>query len=273
MTALQQREESFRARLVSALQEYCARVKLTPPPDGCKLVDLLHYNAEILRSRTGTVLDGGIHFSSAASSSMRVASPNPRKSVASGQSSTDSAGKVKKSGASKGKRSSPSTSPEQDATARVKSDIRARLSPATQRFVAESSEYASATSVMRRLPSPVLNRSRYDSSFSTLRSPSADATMQRSFAVNSMEDLTTSRISGRSLTRPHHGVSETSHVHRARGSSPLLHVHRSHPAATASTEGRSVASTGPVSSTSSVLQDRLREAQKAFAAMRESHQY
>jgi hypothetical protein len=255
---------------VSALQEYCARVKLTPPPDGCKLVDLLHYNAEILRSRTGATLDGGIHFSSAASASKRAASPNPRKNASSGHSSTDSASKPKKSGAARSKRS-PSTSPEQSAPAPVQNDIRARLSPAAQRFVAESNEFT-ATSVVRRLPSPVLNRSRYDSSFSTLRSPSADATMQRSFAVNSMEDLTTSRISGRSLTRPHHAGAEAAHTHSARGTSPLLHVHRPLTAAPA-TGGRSATGTGAVSSTSSVLQERLREAQKAFAAMRESHQY
>lgn len=266
LTAMQQREESFRVRLQQTLQDYCVRVKIAAPPEGCKLVDLLHYNAEILRSRTGTVLDTNIYYGAGGLTGNRSdSSPGPRK----GLSGTESAGKVKSSrsvgSATKrssshggGGKRSQSSSPEESGGKSSKHDIVSRLSPAAQRFVTESSEFASSTAAVRRLPSPVVNRVRYDSSFNTVRSPSVDSTMHRSFAVTSIDDLATSRLSVRSLPNP------------------TLAPSSSTGAASASISRRLDSASGgsqTVSSSSAALQERLREAQRAFAAMREKQSY
>jgi hypothetical protein len=258
LTAMQQREESFRARLQASLHDYCTRLRVAAPPDGCKLVDLLHYSAEILRSRTGSVLDADLRFGPSAAPERRANSPGQRKSTSLSHSGSDSAGKTRagKKGSSGGKRSQ-STSPEEDKSV-TRNEVVRRLSPAAQRFVAESAEFSSSAAAARRLPSPMVGRVRYDSSFNTVRSPSVDTTMHRSFGVTSIDDLATSRLSTRSLPAPAlaPGVSRA-----GRTSSPWLTVRRQN------------SSAQPLSSSSVALQERLREAQKAFAAMRESHNY
>jgi hypothetical protein len=258
---MQQREESFRARLQASLHDYCTRLRVAAPPDGCKLVDLLHYNAEILRSRTGSVLDADLRFGPSAAPERRASSPGQRKSTSSSHSGSDSAVKAGKTRSGKkisgGGKRSQSSSPEEDKSV-TRNDVVRRLSPAAQRFVAESAEFSSSAAAARRLPSPMVGRVRYDSSFNTVRSPSVDTTMHRSFGVTSIDDLATSRLSARSLPAPAlaPGVSRA-----GRTSSPLLTVRRQN------------SSAQPLSSSSAALQERLREAQKAFAAMRESHNY
>jgi len=248
LTALQQREDSFRTRLLASLQEYSQRVKIAAPPDSCKLVDLLHYNAEILRSRTGSVLDG-MHYPTSAAKALSPSLP----------------AKTKKS---EGKKKSPSSSPEVESSSdnnNTRNNIRARMSPASQRFMAESAELASSGA--RRLPSPVVSRVQYDRN---VRSPSADVATRRTVGVTSQstDDLGSSRsaVMARASSRPRE--SRASAV--SYGQSPLLHVSRSS-AGTISLGNSGLGHSS--SSTSNALQERLREAQKAFAAMRESHNY
>lgn len=239
LTALQQREESFRTRLLSSLQEYSHRVRIAAPPETSKLVDLLHYNAEILRSRTGSVLDSSAYYPASASK-LTQSPPDAH------------AKKVKKVE----KKKSPASSPEMETSSGDnRNNIRARLSPAAQRFVAESADFASSGT--RRLPSPVMSRVQYDRN---VRSPSADTAVRRALAVTSSthDDLGVSRSSttGRSSSRLRDSRGSTVSY----GQSPLLHVSRSSAGSSAH-------------SSSNALQERLREAQRAFAAMRESHQY
>jgi len=243
LTALQQREESFRARLLSSLQEYSHRVRIAAPPETSKLVDLLHYNAEILRSRTGSVLDSSSSYYPASASKVVQSPPDAHVK------------KVKKVE----KKKSPASSPEvETSSGDNRNNIRARLSPAAQRFVAESADFVSSSA--RRLPSPVVSRVQYDRN---VRSPSADTAVRRALAVTSTshDDLAASRSSaaGRSSSR----LRDSRGSAVSYGQSPLLHVSRS----SAGSSGSSA------HSSSNALQERLREAQRAFAAMRESHQY
>lgn len=236
-------------RLLSSLQEYCGRVKMTAPPDACKLVDLLHYNADILRSRTGAVLDG----SNAAffSTSQRHQSP-ARSTAVTGHSRSDGTGdggkkhsKTKQSNKD-GKRS-PSTSPElpekrdssagrgSTSDAQRNHSIRNRLSPATQRFVAESNEFSSSASGIRRLPSPVISRVQYSTAAPT-------------DALYGADELATSRGTSRGSVRLRGDA--TAYVR----SPVLLHASRSN------------------TNSAGNLQDRLQESKRAWAAIRESHQ-
>lgn len=255
MTALQQREDSFRTRLLVSLQEYSQRVKIAAPPDSCKLADLLHYNAEILRSRTGSVLDG-MHYPTSVTKTLSPSLREERHAVPT---------KTKKSD---GKKKSPTSSPEVGSSSdnnNTRNNIRARMSPASQRFMAESAELASSGA--RRLPSPVVSRVQYDRN---VRSPSADAATRRAVGVtsHSIDDLGASRsaVSGRASSRPRESCGSAVSY----GQSPLLHVSRSS-AGTISLGNSGLGHSS--SSTSNALQERLREAQKAFAAMRESHNY
>lgn len=253
LTALQQREDSVRSRLLASLQDYCQRVKVAAPPDTSKLVDLLHFNAEVLRSRTGSVLDSSLYYTSnnlTSSPPLRGASEGQGKSVK-GKKSHD------------GSKKSPSSSPEAESSSGDnRNGIRARLSPASKRFVAQSVDFASSTGT-RRLPSPVVSRVSYDHN---MRSPSADTAIRRTLAAHpsSSDDLGASRTSatGRSSSRLRDS-SRGSAV--SYGQSPLLHVSRG------STSTSSTSHTS--SSSSNALQERLKEAQRAFAAMRESHKY
>lgn len=206
-----------------------------------------------------------------------------RNNSSSGTSTHDSASKLTKKNTKRNtdSRKSPSTSsPDQQgytsnsggggsgSKSRSENNLRERLSPAAQRFVAESSDFTASTSVMRRLPSPVLTRhssssrntnngsSSYNNNYGNLRSPSADAAVRRSFDVTSMENLaeTARNINyHQQLSKPLIVAGEKEKHHHA----------------TSNSSGR--AERVNSSSTSMILQERLKEAQKAFAAMRETY--
>lgn len=253
---------------------------MTAPPDSCKLVDLLHYNADILRSRTGTILDS--------SSGGNLRHQSPGRTSALGSSGGGGTGKkASKSKASSAKRS-PSSSPDiekqphrdsstgressSDGVHRRVSDnnnnkytnIRARLSPAAQRFVAESNEFSSTNGGIRRLPSPVLSRVQYAGGDS----------------INNLRSNDDSAASSWGASRGAVRLREEASVYLR--SPVLLHANGSSRGGGAEGgSGRGGESLAVVAgrshshshSSGNPLQDRLREAQRAFAAMRESHQF
>jgi hypothetical protein len=298
LTALTQREESFRVRLLTALQEYSQRVRIDPPPDSCKLVDLLHYNSDILRSRTGSMLDhshshshsysrpsssssvggaaaggGGLVGTPVVTSRGRAQSPATAATAAAVSRSLP----MPASGAALGGTGTRSTarkssgSPEgEQLVGASKSgrkgdggDLRSRLSPATQRFISQANDYA-APPVARRLPSPVLGRS--DASqrefYNNGRSPSADASLRRSHNGTTYSS---------SSHKPNRVVDFLSSPSPAAGGSGSNHINSAGAGAGVGAGASSANGLSSSRATTNALQERLREAQKAFNAMQQSH--
>ena len=206
-----------------------------------------------------------------------------RNNSSTGTSTHDSASKLTKKNTKRNtdSRKSPSTSsPDQQGytsnsggsgsgskSKRSENNLRERLSPAAQRFVTESSDFTASTSVMRRLPSPVLTRhssssrntnngsSSYNNNYGNLRSPSADAAVRRSFDVTSMENLAE--------------TARNINYHQQLSKPLIVTGEKHHHTTSNSSSGRTERVN--TSSTSMILQERLKEAQKAFAAMRETY--